>query len=176
MIDETNLEHGVDELYEVLDEYDVPPLRLQSGFPEFDTATKNAVVDRVAVMFDPEPTGRLLARLLYIRTDDNEAQLARIYIANLRAIQPDARKFSLYGLSELKHRQVRDFALAALRDEADEVVAMACEILLPAAQKEPTLWRMLQSVYRARKDQPRFHITTSLLTSSGIERDEPPTR
>jgi hypothetical protein len=174
MADKPGMKDAADRLYDILNEYDVHSSILETRFPEFDAETKRAVVLRVGAMFDPPPPGPLLARLLYILTDTNRQDLVRVYIANLRSPDQKARKFSLYGLSELKHPSVREFAIAALRDESDDVVMQACAILLPEAQQDRALWKLLQGVYRAHEGQPGFHSTTSLLTSSGIERDEPP--
>lgn len=158
-----------DRLFELLNAYDVPPAVLESGLKQFSVESKNEVASRVARTSDPAPSGRLLARLLFILTDANTPDVTAAYVRNLRSADPDARKFSLYGLQQLRHPTLTDFATAALKDDEDQVVNAACHILLPQAKQDPGLWKVLQDRFNVRKDDKRFSASTNLLRAHGIE-------
>jgi len=155
-------------LFELLNTYDVPPTILESGLKQFSVESKDELVSRVARTV-PSPSGKLLARLLFVLTPANTSDVIAIYVRNLHSADPDARKFSLYGLQQLGHPAIAEFATAALEDDEDQVVNAACSILLPASKRDPHLWKVLQSRYSARKDDPRFSTSTSLLKAHGIE-------
>lgn len=146
----------------------VHPAVMETRLKEFDDAAKNELVARIARTFNPPPPGRLLTRLLFIRTPENEADMTTLYIANLRSPSVSARAASLNGLNELKHPLAYDFAVSALRDDEDPVLFAACNILLPKAQDDPNVRRILQEVRAQHAGDAKFHLTTSLLASHGI--------
>jgi len=157
----TQLEH-------FLDGGGLHPLILETKLKEFSEASKNELVARLARTFTPPPGGRLLMRLLYIRTPENEANLTTLYITNLHSPNEGARAASLHGLRELNHPNVFEFALAALRDDDDRVLFEACTILLPQAKEDPNMIRILQDVHAQHAGDTNFHMTTSLLEAHGI--------
>lgn len=161
----------VERLLVALSAYSVPPDKLEEGFPEFSAESKNTLVARIAGTFGPAPLGRLLARLPFILTEENKPDMVTAFISNLRAPDPEARRASLYGLEKLKHPAIADFALAALRDENDQVVTAASSILLPLAKEDARLTQIMQGVHAANKDNPEFHASTSLLETH-VKTDE----
>src|SRR5690606_41991532 len=118
-------------LFEALNGQEVPRAWLASGFAEYSTASKDELVARIAETLHPAPSGRLLERLKYIQTTDNGEDLRLAYLTNLRSADPQARKASLFGLNELGYAAIEDFALNALRDQADEVSVEAVQHLAP---------------------------------------------
>ncbi len=89
------------------------------------------------------------------------------------ASDPAARRASLQGLEKLEHAALVDFALLSLRDETDEAVHAACQILLPVAKRDARIWEILEGVYAARKDSEKFGSSVNLLKANGVERDAP---
>ncbi len=158
----------IDQLLSILNAEDLRPDRLESGLADFSIESKNELMSRIARTFDPPPQARLLARLPFILTDANKPDMVTAFIANLRSPYPEARKFSLYGLEKLGHPGVVDFALASLRDDADEVLVAACSILLPKAKQDPRLWKVLQNVYTANKGKEKFYLSTSFLEAHSV--------
>jgi hypothetical protein len=157
-------------LFEVLNGEEVPRAWLAGGFEEYSEASKDELIGKIAETLDPAPSGRLLARLKYIQTPANSDDLRLAYLANLRSPDPHARKVSLFGLSELGHAAIEDFALNALRDPADEVSVAAVQILVPRANQEPRVRRLLYDFYRAHQDDPEFYTTLRLMEAHQLNR------
>jgi hypothetical protein len=150
----------------------LPPAAAISGLEQFSAESKNELIRRLARTFDPPPRGRLLGRLAMIMNEENKAELERLYIANLRSPYPQARKASLYGLANLNYAGLIDLAILSLRDDSDQVLAAACDLLLPKARQDPQLWKILQEVYALHKGKPGFHATVSLLQAHGMGEEE----
>ena len=155
-------------LTEFLSFPDLNPLIIEKTLKGFSDTSKNELVASLARTFNPPPSGRLLMRLLYIRTAENEADMKTLYIANLGSPQADARAASLHGLNETKHPLVFDFALSALRDDSNQVLFAACNILLPKAKEDPNIRKLLQEVHASHVGDPAFHMTTNLLEAHSI--------
>lgn len=163
----------VERLLELLNADAVHPAVLESKLKEFTPRSKDEVVARTATSFEPAPSGKLLARLPLILSEQNKADMVAAFVVNLRSPEAAARKFSLYGLEGLKHPQLDDFALLSLRDGDDQVVYAACYILMPKARHDARLRKVLQSVYNSRKDQKEFYMSMSYLKAEGIEKPAP---
>lgn len=142
------------------------PAEIEALSRRYDDSTRTQAITQVAAMFDPPPAAGLLARLVFLRSPANEALLAQLFIANLRAAQADARLASLRGLEALRHPSLTQFALLSLRDESDPVVAAACQILLP--QADPRVRQFLRQAWLARKGRPEFYLSNSVLEAAGI--------
>jgi hypothetical protein len=155
-------------LLETLEDLHVAKKQVSEGFAEFSQAAKDEVIEHVARTFSPAPAGRLLARLMFVRSPDSQRALERALLANLRSDDAEARKFALYGLQELKYANLEDIALLSLRDESDAVTAAAAQILLPAAKSDSDLRALLTSFYEARRADGSFHATTSILSAASI--------
>lgn len=162
-----NLDEEVDQLWEYLNLEELPP-GTASGLDQFSEASKNALIARAARTLDPPLRGRVLARLALIATDQNKEDLESLFLTNLRSPHPQARKISLHGLSDLGYPRLTDLAILSLRDDSDQVLATACDLLLPKAQQDPRVLQFLKDVYAAHKGDPEFHMTTSLLEAHGI--------
>jgi hypothetical protein len=162
----------MDQLYNILSADAVSPAILE-GLKDLSTASKNLLATRLAQTFEPAPSGRMLARLLSLVTEENKAQVTTAFLLNLRSPDSDARKASLYGLQQLQYPAITELALNALRDTDDQVVASACDILLPRAKQDVQLWRLLQQVYAAYKDKAEFYMTRSLLEAHDIDQPTP---
>jgi HEAT repeat protein len=158
-------------LYQLLDLEDAPPTELDQ-LPGFSDEAKDDVVARIARTQAPAP-GRVLARLVMIRTGRNEEDMAAAFLTGLRSAEPDARKFALYGLEQLGHPTTADEALRALADDDDRVVTAAVTILLPRAAADPRIAAALREAYEARRGREEFHMSTSLLEARLIEPGEP---
>lgn len=169
MTDTQTINAETERLFNILNAENVRPDLLESGLNEFSAESKNAVARRVARTFEPKPSGKLLGRLPFILTEQNKTDIATAFILNLRSPDAAARKFSLYGLEGLHHAALDDFALLLLRDADDQVVYAACHILLPKAKRDARLWKVLQSLYAARKDKSEFYLSMSFLKSQNIE-------
>jgi len=146
-----------------LDSYHVSLLALESGFKGYSDAVKNELVESLARVKEPLPPGKLLARLPFIRTTQNEASMQTVFINNLRSPHTDARTSSLYGLQQLNHPRLADFAEQALNDDSDDVLVAACAILIPKANQDARLRSRLQLLYSQKKDKPEFYTTIELL-------------
>jgi hypothetical protein len=157
----------VDQLYNILNADSVSPAILE-GLKDFSAASKNQLVAHIAQTLEPVPSAKVLARLLFILTEENRAGVMTAFLVNLRSPYPDARRASLYGLSQLNYPGFIDVAILSLRDDSDQVLATACDLLLPKAKQEPRLWKILQDVYALHKGDPQFHMTMSLLEAHGI--------
>jgi hypothetical protein len=162
-----------DRLFELLNSYHLGPNQLEAGFVEFSEESKNEVVSRIARTYEPAPQGNLLARLIFILTDANKSDMTTAFLANLRSPTPGARKASLYGLEKLEHPGIVDFALNSLRDDADEVLVAACDILVRKAKEQPQIWELLKSFYAAHRGREEFYGITSFLEAHGIKTTEP---
>ncbi|MEJ7712137.1 MAG: hypothetical protein WKF84_20325 [Pyrinomonadaceae bacterium] len=160
----------VERLLSTLNSENIDPDVLEAGLPKFSTESKNEIVRRTARTFEPAPSGKLLARLPFILTEQNRPDMTIAFIANLRSPDPAARKFSLHGLNRLQHAALSDFALLLLRDTDDQVLYAACFILLPKAKQNAGLWSTLQNLYAARKGKKEFYMSMSLLEAHGIDR------
>jgi hypothetical protein len=158
----------VDRLRALLNAYHVSPDTIEAGFKEFSLESKNELVAQIARTFEPAPSGKLLARLLFILTDQNREDMMTAFLSNLHSSDPEARAASLAGLAKLGHPHIVDFALASLRDTSDLVVVAACNILIPTAKQDPRLWKILQELYIARKGNPEFHMSTSFLEAHAV--------
>jgi hypothetical protein len=156
-----------DKLLSILSAEEVQRAFWESGLNEFSAEERNEAVARVARTSEPAPPGRLLARLLFIVTDQNKPDMIAAFLANLNSPDPDARKASLYGLQELGNPGVTDFALAALRDSSDQVITAACTVLLPQAKQDPRLWTILRDLYAAHQGKTEFHMSNSFLQAHG---------
>lgn len=161
----------VEELKDILSAEEIPHALVLAGFSGYSDETKNALVAQAAQTFEPPLPGKLVARLIYLLTDSNRTNLQRVFVNNLRAPDPEARKASLYGLERLEHPALVDFALHALRDDADQLLAPACDILLRKAENDPVVRRLLRSFYDAYKDKPVFYSVRALLEAHGIDRE-----
>jgi len=162
------IQEEADRLYTVLNAHDLSKTIIGSGFKDYSDASKTEILRRLVARYEPSPSGELLARLLFIRTTENEAAMRSVFIANLRASDHNARKFSLYGLKELGHEALVDLALLSMRDSADTVVAAAILILLPKAKEDVSLMAYLQDFFAAKKDDKAFYMSMSLLMANGI--------
>ena len=159
-------------LLDILEAYEVPTDVLESGLDAFSEKAKNAVVQRLARA--PEsPPGRVVARLLFIRTPQNESDLAAVFRRGSRSPDPAARKFSLYGLDQLDHPAATEAALEALADDDDQVVFAAAMMLLPNAAQESRIADALREAYAAREGKEEFHASVSLLKARLIEPGAP---
>jgi len=157
----------MNQLWELLNLEELPP-GSASGLDQFSPETKNALITRLARTLEPPLRGRVLARLALIATDQNKGDLESLFITNLRSPHPQARKISLLGLSDLGYPQLNDLAILSLRDDSDQVLATACDLLLPKAKQDPRLLQFLKDVYAGHIGDPQFHMTTSLLEAHGI--------
>jgi hypothetical protein len=164
-------QQDVEQLKKMLSAEEIPQTMVLSGFQEFSDEVKDALVEQAAQTFEPPLSGKLVARLIYLLTDNNRANLQRVFVNNLRSPDPEARKASLYGLEKLEHPALVDFALHALRDDADQMLAPACDILLRKAERDPVVRKLLRSFYEAYKDKPEFYSVRSLLEAHGIDRE-----
>ncbi|WP_322748768.1 MULTISPECIES: hypothetical protein [unclassified Frankia] len=162
-------EDEVHELAELLETEDLVPFVALTAVDRFSDQAKDELVARVARQFSPPPSGRLVARLQMFATEAARPALIGVYLANLRSTDPQARWASLEGLALQGYPHVADLALAALRDDTDQVVAAATQILLPAAEHDERLRALLAGVHAAHRGDPAFHLTTSLLAAHGIE-------
>lgn len=160
---QTDTDAEAERLLEVLDAYHVSPDVLEAGLPDFSVQSKNKVAAQIAGASVPRPSARLLKRLLFIRTGENEADVTAALTANLDSSLPEARAASLYGLQRLNHPNVVEFARAALADNTGDVLLAACSILVPKAKADPALRQILQETYASRADQKEFHASASLL-------------
>jgi len=133
-------------------------------------ATRNEVVARLARRFAPPPSGRLLMRVIALRTPDNERDLRQVFLANLHAPDPAARAASLRGLETLRYPHLVDLAITELRDASDEVVAAACDLLREPAKQDPQLARLLGAVYAAHAGQKEFYLSNELLKAHGFDK------
>lgn len=161
-----------EQLYQILNADAVHPAVLE-GLQNYSADSKNELVARVAQTFEPAPPPRVLARLLFLLTDENRTGVTTAFLVNLRSPYPEARKACLYGLQKLEYPAIIELALHALRDEDDQVVAAACDLLLLKAKQDLQLWTLLQQVYAARKATKGFHLTNSLLEAHNIEQPMP---
>lgn len=172
-ISSMEIDSEVQRLLELLNAEDLRPAELEFGLQEFSVESKNELVARAARTFDPPPEGRFLARLLFIMTDENRSDMQLALIANLRSPHPEARRASLYGLEQLGHPGVVDFALNALRDDSDQVLAAACSILLSRAKEDSRIRQLLHGFYKTHRGQDEFYGVTSLLEAHGVDRMGP---
>jgi hypothetical protein len=163
----------VEQLKQMLSAEEIPHALILSGFAEFSDEVKNALVAQAAQTFEPPLPGKLVARLIFLLTDGNRANMQRVFVNNLRAPDPGARKASLYGLEKLEHPALVDFALHALRDDADQMLAPACDILLRKAENDPVVRKLLRSFYEAYKGKPEFYSVRTLLEAHGIDQEPP---
>lgn len=168
-----SIQQEVEQLKEILSAEEIPHGLVLSGFQDFSAQVKNALVEQAAQTFDPPLSGKLVARLIYLLTDANRSNLQRVFVNNLRSPDPEARKASLYGLEKLEHPALVDFALHALRDDADQMLAPACDILLRQAAQDLVVRKLLASFYQAYKDKPEFYSVRTLLEAHGIDREPP---
>ena len=166
-----SLQHEIEQLKQILNAEEVPHMLVLSGFEEFSDEAKNALVEQAAETFEPPLSGKLVARLSYLLTDINRRNMQQVFVGNLRSPDPEARKASLYGLEKLEHPTLVDFALHALRDDADQMLAPACDILLRHAENDPVVRKLLRSFYRSYQDKPEFYSVRALLEAHGIDRE-----
>ncbi len=164
-------QQDVERLKEILSAEEIPHALVLSGFAEVSDAVKDRLVEQAAQTFEPPLPGKLVARLIYLLTESNRANLQRVFVNNLRSPDPEARKASLYGLEKLEHPALVDFALHALRDDADQMLAPACDILLRQAAHDPVVRKLLRSFYQAYKDKPEYYSVRTLLEAHGIDRE-----
>jgi len=155
-------------LLALLSEPEISKATLRAGFPEFDTASRDAAVERVASQLDPPPSGPLLARLLLIRTPSNVTALRRAFTMNLRSPEPQARAASLRGLAEIGDADAHDEALSALRDQDDAVLVVALDILLPEAAADPDIRPLLEALHARWQADPDHHMSMRLLEANGV--------
>ena len=163
-----SLDEEVNRLQALLSREELPPDPKAYGLDQFSAESKNELIKRLVRTLDPAPRGRLLARLGLIATDQNKADMEQLFIANLRSPRPQARQISLLGLAEMNYPNITDLAVLSLRDDSDQVLVTACDLLLSKAKQDPRLWQFLKDVYTAHKDDPQFHMTKSFLEAHGV--------
>ncbi|MDQ3686625.1 MAG: hypothetical protein M3430_13655 [Acidobacteriota bacterium] len=173
MTDANKVADEADRLLVFLSSEEIHPLVLEKRLQEYGAASRNEAVARLAKVFEPVPSGKLITRLPYILTEQNKSDMAFVFVVNLRSPDPEARTSCLYGLQKLNYPALNDFALLSLRDTNDQVVYAACYILLPKTKQDAGLWRTLQNLYAARKGKQEFYMSMSLLEAHGIERPTP---
>lgn len=159
-------------LFNLLNAEEIPRTRLAEGFQDFSDSSKDELIAHLAQTLKPAPTGRLITRLKFIQTSSNTADLNLVYLINLRSDDPQVRKASLFGLNDLSHPAIEDFALNALREDADQVATVAVQILLPKAQHQARIRRLLHDFYRTHKDEPEFYTTLRLLEAHQLDQPE----
>jgi len=162
----------IDQLYNVVNADAVSPGILER-LKDFSVESKNQLVARIAQTFEPAPPATVLARLLFILTEENRSDVMTAFLVNLRSPYSDARKASLFGLERLEHPGIVDFALNSLRDDEDQVLVAACDILVRKAKEQPQIWELLKSFYAAHKGRENFYGITNLLEAHGINTPEP---
>jgi hypothetical protein len=155
-------------LFGLLDAPEVHPATLAEGLGGFSAESRNELVASLAAEPEPSASGRLLSRLLFIRTPDNEADLRTVFLRHLASPLPEARKASLYGLDALGDPATLDRVAEALGDPEDLVVAAACDLLLRKAPPDPRWRELLERVHAAHRGDERFRSTLDLLESRGI--------
>lgn len=136
-------------------------------------ATKNEAVARLARRFAPPPSGRLLMRVIALRTPDNERDLRQLFLANLHSPDAAARAASLRGLESLQYAHLVDLAITELHDTSDEVVTAACDLLREPARRDPQLARLLNAVWTAHVGRQEFYLSNELLKSYGFHKPIP---
>jgi hypothetical protein len=152
----------------LLDALEVHPAILQEGLGDFSADSRNELVAHLASAPDLSASARLLSRLLFIRTPENEADLRTVFLRYLQSPLPEARKASLYGLDALGDPAMPFLAESALDDPDDRVVAAACDLLLRKASPDPRWRELLERVHAAHKGDEGFRSTLGLLESQGI--------
>ena len=161
---------------ELLDQLDAVTLHsttLEQLAHQHTMATKNEVVARLARQFTPPPTGRLLMRVLAVRTPENERDLRQLFLANLHSPDAAARAASLRGLEALQYPHLIDMAITELHDASDEVVTASCDLLREPAKKDPQLARLLHEVWAAHSGQQEFYLSNELLKAHGFAKPVP---
>ena len=169
----SEIQEEANRLMELLQTEDLPRLVLASGFKDFSEASKNEVASRVAQTFNPPPPGRVIARLSMIMTEKNKNDITNAYLANLRSPDPEARKYSLYGLDQLGHPSIADFAMFSLRDDNDQVLIAACDVLIPKARQDRHLWNLMKNFYASYRDNKEYYGIITLLEAHHIEKAKP---
>jgi hypothetical protein len=169
-----SVEEEVRELRELLETEDLVPGVALTAADKFSTEARDTVIAETAGQFDPPPSGRLLARLLPLVTDASKSVLIGAYLASLHSPDPPARRASLEGLAALGYPQIADLALAVLRDDDDSVVGSAVQILVPLAARDEHIRSLLTGLYAARRGDPDFYLTTTMLDAHGIKPEENP--
>ena len=146
-----------------------PPTPASSPAGPPATATMTSAELTLDLAHLPEPTlpGRVVGRLQYALTGENRRDIETVYLAHLRAADPEARRASLYGLAQLNHPDVAEHARSMLGDGDDQVVVAASSILLPRADQDPAIRDALARTYATRKGDPDFPTTVSLLEAYG---------
>jgi hypothetical protein len=162
------LHDDVARLRDILGHPELPPGVATDVLPEFSDEVRDALVGQVAREFEPPPPGQLLARLVFVVTDENRDAIVGTYLANLRSPLADGRRASLLGLAHLGYRQITDLAMVSLRDDADPVVAAAVDLLLPLAADDDRVRAVLGQILAAHADDAEFHMTAALLRAAGI--------
>lgn len=162
--------NDADRLFAILNGDKVHPAVLDAAMRDFDEAAKIAVVQRVTTMFDPPPSGALLDRLLLILTPGNKAAMRLAFVANLRSPLAEARRASVSGLDKLGDPEIVSFALLSVRDDADRVVATACQILFDKAPNNREIRKLLEEVHKARAGKKEFYLSNSVMEAHGIGR------
>jgi HEAT repeat protein len=168
----TRQEEG-ERLREILDAEEVHPTILESGLSGFSEASKDDLVSQIARAAEP-PSARLLARLPSIVTAANREEMRIVFLRNLQAPQPTARKASLYGLDRLGDPNLPELAVQALADPDDLVVAAACDLLLRRSQLDTPTRELLRGVYASHLGDEGFRSTLGLLEAHGIRPTEEP--
>jgi hypothetical protein len=167
-----SLDDEVAELRAILDTETLMLPIAQELPTRFSAQARAELIRRVAGEFAPPPSGWLLARLLLIADDPSRPVITQAYLTNLHSPLRLARQASLNGLVELGYPQLDDVGRGALHDVYDPIVASAARILVGPAVTDPQLRALLVGVHAAHKDDPDFHLTTSLLAAHGIEPGE----
>lgn len=166
------VENEAQRLWETLDTYSVDPVLVESGFPSYSDAAKDAVAARALRTFEPPLPGRLLARLLFIQTKSNRIDLIATFLSNLHSPEAEARKASFFALEKLDHPAIVEIAVASLRDPFDPIVFGACNVLIPRAKDDLHLRALLHAVYAAHATQPQFYMSNELLRAHGFDKPE----
>ncbi len=171
-MDET-LDQETQSLFEELNGNDVAPDVLEAGMPDFSEASKNELVKRAAKEPQPTSSGKFLSRLVFLQTKQNRPSIISVYENHLTSSDASARKASLYGLQELQHPELNNFAIQALEDEDDQVLFAACSILLNSPQQNQNERNNLQALYEKHRGKDQYYMTLSLLEGHGFGSPQP---
>jgi len=147
---------------------------VERRFPQFSDASKNRLVADLAHRDQPflptPPDPGLLSCLPYVVTSNNKADMIKVFAANLASPLPLARKASLQGLATLEDPRATDFALRALEDKSDTVVAGAAYMLWAAVERDTRIRPALRATYRAHVTRTDFPESQQLLRAWGMDR------
>ncbi len=163
------------QLLDIMNAEHVSPDFIESEFKGFSKAVKNKAAHKIATTFEPTPSAKLLKRLMFIRTDKNLQDITNAYLLNLNSSNVDVRRACLYGLQELGHPAIKDFALNALKDNDNNVLVAAATILLEQKKQDKAIISLLKQCYQCHKSDEKYYSFARLLEAHkldyGIEHD-----